>query len=66
MSVPTSGEVFAKLLEHMREAQDCCAMLSHLEGLNDQPVRSRGWLSIEEQLKKFIHYTTLLAQGKLQ
>ena len=66
MSVPTAGETFAKLIHHIREAQDCAAIMSHLEGLNNQPTRSRLWLAVEDGFKRTAKAVTLLAQGKLQ
>jgi hypothetical protein len=65
MSVPTSGETFAKLIHHMREVQDCLAMMSHLDGLNDNPDRSKRWLAMEESFKRMIHTMTQLAQGRM-
>jgi hypothetical protein len=66
MSVPTSGETYAKLMYHLTEAQECCAMMSHLEGLNDKSDRAKGWLSIEEHFKRMLKVVTGLAKGSLQ
>lgn len=68
MSVPTRGETYVKLMHHMREAQDCSAMLAHLhntESNDHDKVLARGWLAVEELLKGMIHKLTQLAQGRL-
>lgn len=68
MSVPSRGEVFSKLIEHMREAQSCSAMMAHLhntEGNDADKQLARGWLIIEDLIKKMIHKLTLLGQGRL-
>jgi hypothetical protein len=73
MTVPTQGEEFSKLLYHITEAQNSCATLSHLAGLNANRNGSprekavhRGWLLISEQLKAFQKTVTLIAMGKMQ
>lgn len=67
-SVPTKGETFAKLTEHLRLAQEDAAMLAHLA--NDGDAKSRriaiGWLGVSEQLKLTIHAVTSLATKGLQ
>lgn len=69
-SVPTQGEVFAKLTNHLREAQSCAAQLSHLAGLqsnhpHDQAL-ARGWLMISEQMKAYIRRITNIAAKGFQ
>lgn len=67
--VPTRGETYAKLLHHLREAQDLAAMMSHLhntEGNDFDKALARGWLGIEELIKRFCHNVTELAKGNLQ
>lgn len=66
MSVPTQGESYSKLIEHIRKAQEEAAMLSHLTGLNDDRALSHGWLAISENLKKMQSMITSLAMGRLQ
>lgn len=69
MSVPTQGEQFAKLLEHLRQAQDDSAMLAHLTraqgGRKDHAIAD-GWIAVSELLKRMQYQVTKLAQGKLQ
>lgn len=61
--LPTKGITYAKLLEHLREAQDCCAMMSHLHTENTDIDRTlaKGWLGIEELLKRMAYQVTRLA-----
>lgn len=69
MPTPTRGEVFDKLLHHMREAQSCMAIMAHLHNTEGNPVDAslaRGWLLMEELCRKMIAKLTLLAQGRLQ
>ena len=68
MSVPTQGESFSKLTEHLRLAQEDAAMLAHLAntgGAKDRRL-AIGWLGVSEQLKLTIHAVTQLAMRKLQ
>ena len=67
--VVTRGETFAKLLHHVQEAQDCAAVMSHLENTESGPhaaASAKGWLIISEQLKKFVHVVTEMAKRRLQ
>ena len=68
MSLPTVAEEYAKLLEHLRHAQENAAMLAHLmnaEGGGKGAVLSRAWLHIEDNLKKMGTVVTKLAMGRL-
>lgn len=69
MSVPSKGEVFGKLIDHLREAQSCMAMMAHLhqtEGVDKDKKLAVGWLMMFEAFKAIIHKVTLLGQGRLQ
>jgi hypothetical protein len=70
MSVPTHGEQFAKLLEHLRSAQDDSAMLAHLTRAQSSSKKDMavadGWIAVQELLKRMVFQVTKLAQGKLQ
>lgn len=66
MGVPTQGEEFAKLIEHLRKAQESSAMLSHLAHANDDKRIAMGWYAVSENFKHQILVVTQLAQGKLQ
>lgn len=68
MSVPSRGEVFSRMLHHAREFQSCASMMAHLhntEGNDTDKAMARGWLMIEELLRKLIHKITLMGQGRL-
>lgn len=66
MSVPTEGEEFAKLLHHLGESQNSCAMLSHLAKANDEDLRAKGWMAVSELLKRMQYQVTEMAKRKLQ
>lgn len=65
MSVPTSGETFAKMTEYVRKAQECAAMLSHLDNANNDRVRAMQWLAMSENFKRIEHVLRQLATGRL-
>lgn len=65
MTVPTPGETYAKLMEHLRYAQEDAAMLSHLVR-DDDPVHAQGWLAVSEMLKLTQQSVTKLAMRRLQ
>jgi hypothetical protein len=54
----TSGECFATLIHHIREAQNQVAALARLADANDDRMLAGGWLSIVEQFKKMEHLVT--------
>jgi len=66
---PSRGMVYAKLTDHLREAADCMAVMSHLhntEGNDMDKVLARGWLGMHELLLRLIAQVTKLAANKLQ
>lgn len=65
--IPTKGLTYAKLLEHLREAQGCAAMLAHLaQAVDDDPLTAKGWLGVEELLRRMAHQITRLATRGMQ
>lgn len=60
MTVPTTGETFAILIEHLRKAQESAAMMAHLVR-DDDRLKAQGWLAVSEMLKKTAHTVTKLA-----
>lgn len=69
MSIPTHGETYAKLFEHLRLAQEDCALLAHLtraEGGKKSHAVADGWISISELMKRIEYQVTQLAQRKMQ
>lgn len=65
MSIPTKGEEFAKLIEHLRYAQENASMLAHLNR-DDSKLVAQGWLAVSEMLKLTQHNVTKLAMKGLQ
>ena len=66
MTIPTKGESFAKLIEHIRLAQEDSATLAHLSNANDERQIAIAWLAVSEMLKKVQHNITQLATKGLQ
>ena len=66
MTVPTSGETYAKLMEHLRLAQEQAAMMAHLSRANSDNKKADGWLLISELFKRVQHQVTELATRGLQ
>ena len=60
MTLPTEGEEYAKLLEHLRLGQESAAMLANLAGMHDRKLTQQGWLAVEEQMKRMQHAITKL------
>lgn len=50
MNIPTEGEEYAKLIEHLRLAQEASAMLAHLVR-DESRTKATGWLTVSEGLK---------------
>lgn len=66
--LPTVGLMYEQLLEHLRQAQENAAMLSHLTNTEDtirDKLISKGWLAIAELLRQMELKITSLAQGRL-
>lgn len=69
MSIPTTGEEYLKLIEHLRLAQEAAAMLGHLrraEGDAKGMQLGKAWLIVSEALKAMQWKVTVLAQRRLQ
>ena len=60
MGVPTTGETFAKLLEHLRLAEEDAAMMGHLVA-DEDPLRQQGWYKVSEMLRLTVENVTKLA-----
>lgn len=66
---PSRAVVYAKLLEHIREAQELAALMAHLhntEGNEMDKLLAKGWLGMSELYKMNAHMITQLAMNKLQ
>lgn len=67
--VVTRGEVFVKLVDHLREIQDLTATMAHLhntEGNDMDKLLAKGWLGMHEMFKLMTYQVTELAKNKLQ
>jgi hypothetical protein len=65
MTVPTTGETYSQLMEHIRKAQEAAAMLAHLHKANDHHRMALSWLAVSENFKKMQHKLTQLAMGRM-
>ena len=66
--IVTRSETYVKLLHHLDEARDCCAVIGHLHKTEDtkkDDVLAMGWLAVAELMKRVRDKVTELAQGKL-
>lgn len=64
----TRGEVYSKLLHHLRESQELCAVMGHLhqtESSEMDKVLAKGWLGMSELMGRTAHQVTQLAMNKL-
>ncbi len=62
----SEADTFSKLLEHLREAQECAYVLGHLRKANDDKVTGQGFIAIGEMFKMMIRNVTQLATGSLR
>lgn len=67
MPTTSISEEYMKLMEALRRAQEASSMIAHLHGDTDDKSRllAKGWITISEALRVFIHKVTQLAQGRL-
>lgn len=64
MSIPTVGETYARLMEHLRKSQEESAMMAHLVHDDDREL-SKMWLRVSDNFKKLQYSITELAKGRL-
>lgn len=67
--VATTGETFTKLLHHIREAQELCAVMGHLLNTEDNHMDrllATGWLGMSELFGNVAKKVTQMAMRKLQ
>lgn len=66
MSLPTQGETYSKIMEHIRLAQEDAAMMAHLiHAETDNRELAIKWLAVSEGLKKMQHTLTQLAMRRM-
>lgn len=69
MSIPTHGETYSKLLEHLRLAQEDAAMMGHLHNAQSTAkdrTLAIGWLKISDSIDRMTKLVTQMAMGRLQ
>jgi hypothetical protein len=75
MSIPTiggqvtRGEVYTKLLHHIRECQELSAVMGHLHNTEHNSMDktlAQGWLGMSELFGRTAVQVTKLAMNKLQ
>jgi len=69
MTVPTRGEIYVKLMECVRMAEEHSAMMAHLHNTEDNSkdkLLAKGWLGISEMFRLIGIKVTHMAQGRLQ
>lgn len=67
--VPTRGETYTKLMHHLAEVQELCAVMSHLHNTEDNEMDkllAKGWLGASELFKRLQWQIRELGKGKLQ
>jgi|HubBroStandDraft_6_1064221.scaffolds.fasta_scaffold02348_8 hypothetical protein len=62
--IASESDTFAKMIEHLRQAQECAYLIGHLRKANDDKLTGQGWIAVGEMLKLTIHNVTKLATGK--
>lgn len=70
MSVPTQGEVFARITERLTQVQEDCSTLGHLTKSMSSSAKDTavgdGWIAVGEMIKRINFQVIKLGQGKLQ
>jgi hypothetical protein len=66
--LPTRGVTYAKLLDHLREAEECMILMAHLvkaEGTIADEALGNGWLLMAQMHERIRRKVTEMAQGRL-
>ena len=63
MTLPTKGEKYAELIEHLRKGQEAAAMLAHLHA-DESELMKHGYLAVSEMLNLVAFQVTKLATGE--
>lgn len=67
--VVTKGDTYAKMMWHLREAEDCAYVLGHLHQTENTPkdaALAMGWRTVGENLKLMAKFITQLSKRGLQ
>jgi len=57
----TAGETYLKMLDHLRELQECAAVQAHLARANDEGLLADRWLAASETFRMWQNVVTHLA-----
>lgn len=63
----TKAEAFAKMMHHLREAQDMAAVVGHLylsEGDKLSEAMGKSWIVISELIKRMTNQIIQMAKGQ--
>ena len=66
---PTRGETFAKLIHHLDEVRELCAVMSHLHRTEDNSIDAllaQGWLGMAELFLRIRQRVVEMGKGRLQ
>lgn len=66
--LPTRGITYAKLLDHLREAEELMILMAHLvkaEGTIADEALGNGWLLMAQMHERIRRKVTEMAQGRL-
>lgn len=66
MTIPTIGETYFKLNEHITKAQEAAAMLAHLHNAEGRTKMGIMWLAVSENFRKSQYKLQELIESKLQ
>jgi hypothetical protein len=65
MALPTKSEVYSRLMEHLRLAQEDAATLGHLT-IDESPMTAQGWRAVSEMFRNTqVQVTKLATKGRL-
>ena len=62
------SEVYSKLIDNLRQAQECACNMAHLHNLEENrrdTELAKGWLAVAEGLRTTQIIVTKMAQGRL-
>jgi hypothetical protein len=62
----SEGDTFAKMIEHLRQAQECAYLIGHLRKSNNDKVTGQGWIAVGEMLKMTINNVIKLGTNKMR
>jgi hypothetical protein len=63
MSIPSRGEKFSELTEHLRKGAEAAAFIAHLTNDTDGPskIQAQGWRAVSQLLEEIVRRVIKLA-----